>query len=377
MKTYSFKALTGAVITCLLLIAAGPALAGGFGSEAAGIDFGDGFMTSLGVTNPPGDLAQGKIVPMSAPVVADWQILSPALLDTGPAETAKPLILAAAAEPEPPTIFSASFAPFNLPGSQVPTGHVPLSTFEVLAMTPGGYGRLLAGQPGNLEYWSNACETAISYIRPNVSVQMILTFLMPGGEQGTTFEGSGFDANARLTVDHHTKVHSEEVGSGTQLFGLYQVPPPLNEPQTAVAAGVDLGILPTFLAQMGLNLAIVASRGEESGDLRIALVGTGEMPIDWAPRERPIQHLAGLPVNPLVNEESPYPFASASVGSGRLPSSGPRFPPETPPIPIIPENPPTPITPTPPPTPVPEPASLALVAAGAVASLILRRRRAA
>ena len=216
--------------------------------------------------------------------------------------------------------------------------------------------------PGGLENWSHVTRTAISYIRPNVNIQMMLALDVPGGTLGGEFEGPGVTPKALLAIDRNTKIRSTDIGATTERFGRPAWPDPVDEPQTAVVAGLDLGLLPTFLSQMGMGLSVVASRGEETGNLRLALVGTTELPVDWTPIERPYEHPAGPARTDLVTT-SPWLYPSGSPGDSRVPgeengNGG--------------GNGKTPITPNP---PVPEPATLLALAGGAAAVLAWRRKR--
>jgi len=240
--------------------------------------------------------------------------------------------------------------------------NVPLGDARYFNSTPGGYGTVLSGRPpGGLENWSHVTRTAISYIRPNVNVQMMLALDLHGNPGLAEFEGPGFEPKALLAIDRNTKLHSADIGATTERFGRPARPDPVDEPQTAVTAGLDLGLLPTFLAQMGMGVSVVASRGEESGDLRIALVGTTELPVDWTPIERPYQHPTGEGY-PILALKSPWIYPSGGVSGGRPPGGnggggggGP-----------------IPITPQP---PIPEPATLLVLAGGAAGLAAWRRRR--
>ncbi len=248
---------------------------------------------------------------------------------------------------------------------------IPYGDTDVLALGPGGYGRVLVGQPQHgSRPIANSVETAMSYVRPHVSVQMALAMDLPGTASAAGFEGGGMDTRAQLVVDHLTRVRSEEIGGTTEQFGRRPIAPVGDESQTAVAVGMDLGILPTFLAQMGMNLSLVVARGDESGDLTLSVVGATELPVDWAPRERPQNYPSGPAVQPLAMTDA---IGSPRFGSPAISSSdGPSFPQEG----GGEEgggggDDPTPIDPV-----IPEPATAALVAAGAAVLARMRRRAA-
>jgi len=237
---------------------------------------------------------------------------------------------------------------------------VPLGDTTYFAMAPGGHGGVRTGRPvGGMENWCLAERTAISYIRPNVNIQMLFAVDFPGNGAADRFEGPGFRSHAALAVDREVRFASTDIGTQTTEFGRRIPPVPVDEPQTAVAAGLDLGLLPTFLSQMGLGVSVVASRGEQTGDLRIALVGTTELPVDWTPEERPYQHPAGVGRDPYLVASSPWGYPSGGIGEGGRPGGGGGG---TTPAPIYTE-------------PVQEPATL-LILAGGAAFLARRRRRA-
>ncbi len=238
---------------------------------------------------------------------------------------------------------------------------VPLGDARYFNTAPGGYGTVLRGRPpGGLENWSHVTRTAISYIRPNVNVQMMLALDVHGNPGLAEFEGPGFTPKAILAIDRNTQLESAEIGAQTVQFGRRARPDPTGEPQTAVTAGLGLGLLPTFLSQMGMGVSVVASRGQESGDVRLALVGTTELPVDWTPIERPYMHPSGQGT-PLLALRSPWTYGSGGIGEGRAPreeggGGGAEI---------------TPITPT----PIPEPATVLLLAGGAAGLAAVRRKR--
>jgi hypothetical protein len=238
---------------------------------------------------------------------------------------------------------------------------VPITNMSNLMMGPGGVGRVMLGRPGTvIETWNRAGETAISYIRPHVNLQMMFALEAQGAPPQGDFEGPGVAGRAYLAVDHQTKVDSSELGTATQNFGNYRAPAPRDEPQTAVAAGLDLGLLPTFLSQMGVNVSIVASRGRDSGNVSLALVGTTELPVDWAPRGRDYQHMtaAGVPMEEGSAVARGYNSAGGLANSSVPGVAGAAQKALTQ---IAPE----PIT--------PEPLTLTLLAAGSAVVLIRRR----
>ncbi len=318
------------------------------------------------------DAVDAYLDPTGADLPMGWQAIQAAWLQTAEviAQAAPPSVMVpgAAEGPARPVTTPAGFAfpeAVARAAAGADTGNVPYQNTALLGLAPGGFGRVILGQRSKGgEDWVHSGKTALSYIRPNVNVQMMLAF-QAAGTGG--FEGPGFDSRALLSIANRTRVDSAELGTRTDSFG-YLAGPPLesDEPQATLAVGLDLGILPTFLAQMGLSVSIVASRGAQSGDLTVALVGTTELPVDWIPRERPEQHPTGIGVDPLAGlAGETFELQSSQVGGqyrggggGGAGGGGG-------------ENPITPVTPI---TPViPEPATAALVGS-ALALAALRRR---
>jgi hypothetical protein len=174
-------------------------------------------------------------------------------------------------------------------------------------------------------------------------------------------------SHAVLDIDHRSRVDSAQIGQRSNQFGGRQVAAPVDEPQTAVAVGLDIGVLPTFLAQMGVSVSVVVSRGQQTGDSRVALVGATELPIDWSPREHPDQNPHGVAQQPTEDGAGygPVFYGGGGLGSGSdsVPSQG---------TPLTTGSNPTPIVPNP---PVPEPATLTLLAVAAAGVLAARRRK--
>ena len=252
---------------------------------------------------------------------------------------------------------------------------VPVGATELFSLGPTGSVQVMTGHPaGGMANWSHATETALSFVRPHVNVQMMMTLEMGGSGPTTSFEGSGMEPRALLAVDHQTRVDSLEIGTATPRFGTRLAPTPLDEPQTAIAADLDLGLLPTFLSQMGLGVSLVVSRGQNTGNLRVALVGITELPVDWAPRERPYEHPSGLTLNPFGETSfHQQPVFPGGIGQNR--------PIQTTTAPTTPPGEeggggggkpggPTPIEPV-----VPEPGTIAFLAGALPILLACRRRR--
>ena len=319
-----------------------------------------------------------------APRQGGWHDILKTWIATGTgSQSANPLILEAAGDnlsgpPNSLTDFAGSSS--GRPAPAVGGGQ-PSNT-AALTMAPGGFGRLQVGRPTGADDWSQAGQTSMSYVRPQVNVQMALALLFPGSQNGNHFEGPGFDSRAQLSVGHRVRVDSADLGGSTESFGLRGTAPlSQNESQTALAVGMDAGILSTFLSQMGLSVQVVASQGQRSGDVIVALVGTTELPIDWAPQEHPGAHPVGSGENPYADAGQTFQFVSEGVDSagiggtrGVAPSTGPGGNEnnnggggeEE----LIPISPLTPITPV-----IPEPATLALLGAGLAWATARKARR--
>jgi hypothetical protein len=300
--------------------------------------------------------------------LADAPSLTISAAEAAPLKPPTPIVFhAVGEEPSPVT----KLGPFYYPGVQGLVGSdqderaVPLGSTSVMGLNPGGFGRVMSGRPlGRMGSWSEASETSISYVRPHINAQMVVSLDLPGTNRPADFEGMGIQPRAYLDIEHFSRLDAADIGRTSDRFGRHLAPPRSEEPETAVAVGLDLGILPTFLAQMGMSVSLVATRGQETGGTRLALVGTTELPVDWRPHERPIDHPRGLAVNPIDNG----PVAAGYSGGGGVPSS------------TVPTSAggggggdgPIPITPTP---PVPEPATLTLLGSALVAVIAARRAR--
>jgi len=275
-------------------------------------------------------------------------------------------------EPSPRTQVGPFYRPdvSGLVGSDADERSVPLGSTAMMELNPGGFGRVMSGRPlGKMDSWSAAAETSISYVRPHINAQMVVALEFPANHRSADFEGMGIQPRAYLDVEHFVRIDAADLGSTSDRFGHRQTPPPSDEPETAVAVGLDLGILPTFLSQMGMSISLVATHGQETGGTRIALVGTTELPVDWRPHERPIQHPMGFVINPIESEVGAVEHYSGSGGGvpgsnvpGTVSGGGGGSPPGGP----------IPIKPLP---PVPEPATMTLLGGALVAFLTARRAR--
>ena len=296
-----------------------------------------------------------------------YRALSEEANPSAPLPSAPALVLYAPAEEQPP-LQMASFTYPEVTGlsqSDKDERAVPYGNTALLALGPGGFGRVMTGRPlAAMDNWTSATETSLSYARPHVNVQMMLALEAQGGAAASRFEGPGLASHAYLAIDHETRVNSADIGANTTQFGRPPAPMPADEPQTAVMVGLDLGLLPTFLAQMGVSVSVVASRGEVSGNTRVALVGTAELPVDWVPQERPYQHPLGLPINPLGATSALGTYSAGGLAGNETPGGdgggGGGGGGEEPLIPI---------------TPIPEPGTLALLGSALAAILAAGRRR--
>jgi hypothetical protein len=113
---------------------------------------------------------------------------------------------------------------------------------------------------------------------------------------------------------------------------------------------------------MGVSVSVVVSRGQQTGDSRVALVGATELPIDWSPREHPMQYPHGVAQQP-TQDGTGYGAAFSANGLGGSSNSVPHA------TPVVTGTAPTPIA------PVPEPATLTLLGMAAAGVLAARWRK--
>jgi len=374
----TLRCVSGVLAATLFLVLAGTGIqAGTVGGSEFTVSF-EPRIDQMPTTDPQDPVtvyldsgALARITDMDLRILAE-SVASPdgdGLPTFVPKETTLRTYYAPAVEPRVPAAAPpAQLASFEYPQAtglgDIGSGgrDVPLGDARYFVSGPGGYGTVLTGRPpGGLDNWSHVTRTAISYIRPNVNIQMMLALDVPGATPAGDFEGPGFNPHALLAIERETRMHSADLGATTAEFGRPLRPLPPDEPQTALTVGLDLGVLPTFLSQMGMGVSIVASRGQETGNLRVALVGTTELPVDWTPIERPYQHPAGQGMEyPVVN--SPWGYPDGGVSGGRVPGGGGG-------------GPPTPITPITPSPPVPEPATVLTLLGGMAATMAYNRRR--
>ncbi|MDK1030429.1 MAG: PEP-CTERM sorting domain-containing protein [Planctomycetia bacterium] len=257
----------------------------------------------------------------------------------------------------------------RLVGADIDERHVPYRDTSLLNLGPTGSFTIRRGMPpAQVARWRDLGETNISYIRPHANVQVLLNITLPSLSAPGDFQFSDLKTHAVMNMNHDPRVDSRRLGRRESLFGGSGVKRDKPRVATALAGGIDIGLLPTFLTQMGINLGLAISRDEESGATEVALVATTEVATDWIPTEIPEMHPRHNPV-PLVTAtgQAAQRFGSGSfAGTRRIRERRPRGPQEPPPIPLEPE-------PEEPPV-IPEPATAVTLLIGA-AALFLKRRR--
>ena len=243
----------------------------------------------------------------------------------------------------------------------------PSDDFSYLGLGPKMFALLRSGRPaGGLEQWSHSSETSLAYVQPYRQLEFVVKFFgEPKAGSGDSMSEAPVGSEEQLVDNLHVDVDSLNMTLRSQEYGRINTRPEHKEPPSGrmVAIGLEMGLLPAVVGNLGLNSEVIIGRSSNPGFYVGLATNVGfpaERGSDRGDRD--------------VDYKPPYDFSSSAgagggmnFGAGDVSGTGPLgggtggTAGGTPVTPI------TPITPT------PEPGTLLLVAMGG-AWLAARRR---
>jgi len=228
----------------------------------------------------------------------------------------------------------------------------PLEDFSNLAVMPTAFMVERSGRPpAGVARWQQTTQTALSYVRPHRNLQLIVNMHAAGGADDQ-LSGQLVETEVQLVDDLSVQADSRNVGvTASASYGWREAARSSDKttPGRMLAFGLDLGLLPAVLGDVGMSVTVAVGETSNPGPF-ISVATNLELP-----SERPREELLESLYQPVTDVMSSNPawsqigFNSGFAGDSSDVPFTPEFPEE--PIPIIPQA-------------VPEPATMLLLAAG-------------
>jgi PEP-CTERM motif len=236
----------------------------------------------------------------------------------------------------------------------------PLVDFSYLSMVPSGYAFVRSGKPGGDSLqWPHVTETALSYVRPHRNLQLVVSF--EGAEQRPgSLKSQLVDTQAQLVDNLKVEVDTRHMVEASSAYGVLD-PSAVEQKKVhsgqMIAFGIDLGLIPAVLGDVGLSTTITIGHSDNPGPF-VTVATNIELPNERT-QELTVDNEFQV-VRDFWSQSSIGSYAS-SGGFADDDNGGGGGGGGTTPIPIIPE----PV--------VPEPSTLVLLAIGS--GIIAARRR--
>lgn len=237
----------------------------------------------------------------------------------------------------------------------------PLVDFSYLSMVPNGYAFVRSGKPGGDSLqWPHVTETALSYVRPHRNLQLVASF-EGARERPGALTSELVDTEVQLIDNLKVEVDSRRMTKASSAYG--SLDPSAIERKKVhsgqmIAFGIDLGLVPAVLGDVGLSTTISLGYSDNPGPF-VTVATNIELPNERT-QELTVDNEFQVVRDLLSAPSTTGSFASgggfASDDNGGEGGGG-----GTTPIPIIPE----PV--------VPEPSTLLLLAVGS--GILAARRR--
>jgi hypothetical protein len=253
----------------------------------------------------------------------------------------------------------------------------PLGDFSYLSVGPTSFTQVRSGKPGGQAMmWPHTMDSALSYVRPHRNLGFVVNFHGSEGrsvggatpEEGPMEAWSGgqqrgqgmVDANAQFIDGLKVDLDTSRMVEASAGYGRMGDAPGQDRPHPGrmIAFGLDLGLVPAVLADVGISTTITIGESTNPGPF-IAIATNIEVP-NQKTRELTVANNFQVMVDLQYNAwDTPHMnFASGFAAEDDDGGGGDD------------DDDPTPITPDP---PVPEPATMALLALG-TAALMARKR---